>query len=125
MPSHLQTAGFVPTAVRPGRCFQGRPPARIAPAAARARKTFRSGAHAQPPGAIHSRCKLMFRQEGEVRTARHNRMLAGYLALVAGLVNSAGFVMIGTFTSHTTGNIGRFANDLALGQGEQRRWRWR
>jgi uncharacterized membrane protein YoaK (UPF0700 family) len=59
----------------------------------------------------------MFRQEGEVRTERHNRMLAGYLAAVAGLVNSAGFVMIGTFTSHVTGNVGRLANDIALTEG--------
>lgn len=59
----------------------------------------------------------MFRQEGEIRTERQNRMLAGYLALVAGLVNSAGFVIIGTFTSHVTGNLGRFTNDLAFGHG--------
>lgn len=42
-------------------------------------------------------------------------MLAGYLAFVAGFVNSGGFVLVGTFTSHVTGNFGRFGNDLARG----------
>lgn len=31
-------------------------------------------------------------------------------------MNSAGFVLIGSFTSHVTGNVGRLANDLADGQ---------
>jgi len=39
--------------------------------------------------------------------------LAAYLALVGGFVNSAGFVLIGAFTSHVTGNVGRLANDVA------------
>lgn len=56
----------------------------------------------------------MFRSEGERRTLRHNQFLAAYLATVAGMVNSAGFVLIGSFTSHVTGNIGRFADDLAM-----------
>lgn len=56
----------------------------------------------------------MFRSEGAARTDRQNRYVAGYLALVGGFVNSCGFVIIGTFTSHVTGNVGRFANDLAL-----------
>ena len=38
---------------------------------------------------------------------RLNRVLAGYLAFVGGFVNSVGFVLIGNFTSHVTGNIGR------------------
>ncbi len=54
----------------------------------------------------------MFRKEG--RTDRLNRRLAGYLALIGGYVNSAGFVLIGTFTSHVTGNVGRLANQLSL-----------
>ncbi len=58
----------------------------------------------------------MFRQLGPDRPDRLNRHLAGYLALVGGYVNSAGFVLIGTFTSHATGNVGRFANDLATAQ---------
>jgi uncharacterized membrane protein YoaK (UPF0700 family) len=58
----------------------------------------------------------MFRQHGPGRPDRLNRLLAGYLALVGGYVNSVGFVLIGTFTSHATGNVGRFANDLATRQ---------
>jgi uncharacterized membrane protein YoaK (UPF0700 family) len=59
----------------------------------------------------------MLRHEGETRTPAHDRRLAGSLALVAGFVNSAGFVLIGSFTSHVTGSVGRFANQLALGDG--------
>jgi len=58
----------------------------------------------------------MFRHEGAARTYRHNQLLAGYLALIAGFVNSAGFIVIGSFTSHVTGNVGRFADDIALGR---------
>lgn len=58
----------------------------------------------------------MFRNEGTDRSHRHNQMLAGYLATIAGFVNSAGFILIGSFTSHVTGNVGRFADDLALGR---------
>jgi uncharacterized membrane protein YoaK (UPF0700 family) len=43
-------------------------------------------------------------------------MLAGYLAGVGGLVNSTGFVLIGSFTSHVTGNVGRFATDVVSKQ---------
>lgn len=56
----------------------------------------------------------MLRTEGPQRTPGQNQLLAGYLALIAGTVNSAGFVLIGSFTSHVTGNVGRFADDLAL-----------
>jgi uncharacterized membrane protein YoaK (UPF0700 family) len=59
----------------------------------------------------------VFHHEGQHRTEHHNQLLAGYLALVAGLVNSAGFILIGTFTSHVTGNVGRLADNLALGHG--------
>ncbi len=58
----------------------------------------------------------MFRAQGPDRSDRLNRQLAGYLALVGGYVNSVGFVLIGTFTSHATGNVGRFANDVATAQ---------
>jgi uncharacterized membrane protein YoaK (UPF0700 family) len=57
----------------------------------------------------------MFSHEGSSRSNRQNRILAGYLAFVGGFVNSCGFVLIGTFTSHVTGNVGRLANDAALG----------
>ena len=55
----------------------------------------------------------MFSHEGPSRSAKNNRTLASYLALIAGFVNSGGFVLLGTFTSHVTGSIGRLANDLA------------
>jgi uncharacterized membrane protein YoaK (UPF0700 family) len=55
----------------------------------------------------------MFNHEGPSRSPRQNAVLAAYLALVGGFVNSAGFVLIGTFTSHVTGNVGRFANGVA------------
>jgi uncharacterized membrane protein YoaK (UPF0700 family) len=59
----------------------------------------------------------MLKSEGHHRTDAQNRRLAGSLALVAGYVNSSGFVLIGTFTSHVTGNIGRLTTDVARGQG--------
>ncbi|MEP7048939.1 MAG: YoaK family protein [Pseudomonadota bacterium] len=55
----------------------------------------------------------MFRHTGPSRSAKLNSILAGYLALTAGFVNSSGFVLLGTFTSHVTGSVGRLANDLA------------
>ncbi len=58
----------------------------------------------------------MFRHVGGERSDGQNRLLAGYLALVAGFVNSAGFICVGSFTSHVTGNVGRVADDTALGQ---------
>ncbi len=57
----------------------------------------------------------MFSREGSDRSDAQNRRVAGYLAFVAGFVNSCGFVLIGTFTSHVTGNVGRLANDAATG----------
>ncbi|HEX3596644.1 MAG TPA: YoaK family protein [Polyangiaceae bacterium] len=57
----------------------------------------------------------MFRHEGPSRSPRKNAQLAGCLAFVAGYVNSGGFVLIGSFTSHVTGNLGRLGNDVALG----------
>lgn len=58
----------------------------------------------------------MFSHEGSERSDRENRLLAAYLAFIAGFSNSAGFLLIGTFTSHVTGNVGRLANDLAFGK---------
>ena len=58
----------------------------------------------------------MFRHQGPGRSDRQNSILAAYLATVAGFVNSAAFVLIGSFTSHVTGNVGRLANDLATEQ---------
>jgi uncharacterized membrane protein YoaK (UPF0700 family) len=58
----------------------------------------------------------VFNHEGPSRSPTSNGILAGYLALVAGFVNSSGFVLLGTFTSHVTGSIGRLSNDLATSQ---------
>ncbi|HET8934135.1 MAG TPA: YoaK family protein [Polyangiales bacterium] len=58
----------------------------------------------------------MFRHQGPGRSDRQNSILAAYLSIVAGFVNSAAFVLIGTFTSHVTGNVGRLANDIATQQ---------
>lgn len=58
----------------------------------------------------------MFSREGSARSDSQNRWLAGYLAFVGGFVNSSGFVLIGNFTSHVTGNVGRLANDVATEQ---------
>ena len=58
----------------------------------------------------------VFSREGSARSDSQNRWLAGYLAFVGGFVNSSGFVLIGTFSSHVTGNVGRLANDAATGQ---------
>lgn len=57
----------------------------------------------------------MFRHEGPSQSTRTNAQLAGFLAFIAGFVNSGGFFLIGSFTSHVTGNVGRFGNDLANG----------
>jgi uncharacterized membrane protein YoaK (UPF0700 family) len=43
-------------------------------------------------------------------------ILAAYLAAVAGFVNSGGFIMIGSFTSHVTGSVGRMSDDVARGE---------
>jgi uncharacterized membrane protein YoaK (UPF0700 family) len=58
----------------------------------------------------------MLSHEGHHRSDRHNRWLAGNLALVAGYVNASGFALIGTFTSHVTGNVGRLSHNLARGE---------
>jgi uncharacterized membrane protein YoaK (UPF0700 family) len=58
----------------------------------------------------------MFRHQGPARSERQNLALAGYLAFIGGFVNSAGFILIGSFTSHVTGNVGRLANDLVSWQ---------
>lgn len=57
----------------------------------------------------------VFRHEGPARDPRLNAGIAAYLAWIAGFVNTGGFVLIGTFTSHVTGNVGRASTDLARG----------
>src|SRR5215207_4094253 len=60
--------------------------------------------------------RAVFRHEGPARDPKTNTILAGYLAAVAGFVNSGGFVMIGSFTSHVTGSVGRMSDDVARGE---------
>src|SRR5688572_14617146 len=59
----------------------------------------------------------MFRREGPSSDPRKSAILAGYLAFVAGFVNSGGFVLIHSFTSHVTGSVGRLAGDIARADG--------
>jgi uncharacterized membrane protein YoaK (UPF0700 family) len=56
----------------------------------------------------------VFRHEGPSRSTRKNAILAAYLALVAGFVNASGFTLIGSFTSHVTGSVGRLGSEIAL-----------
>jgi uncharacterized membrane protein YoaK (UPF0700 family) len=58
----------------------------------------------------------VFKREGPARDLRTNTLLATYLAATAGYVNSGGFVLVGSYTSHVTGSVGRFADDLANGK---------
>jgi uncharacterized membrane protein YoaK (UPF0700 family) len=60
----------------------------------------------------------MFRHQGPGRSDAQNRGVAGYLAFFGGYVNSVGFLLIGSFTSHVTGNVGRLANDIVARQTE-------
>lgn len=57
----------------------------------------------------------MFSHEGPSRSLRKNVLLAGILAGVAGYVNSGGFFVVGLFTSHVTGSVGRVGSDVAVG----------
>jgi uncharacterized membrane protein YoaK (UPF0700 family) len=57
----------------------------------------------------------VFRHEGPARDPRLNARIAAYLAWVAGFVNSGGFVLLGIFTSHVTGSVGRVSADLGAG----------
>ena len=57
----------------------------------------------------------MFSSHGPDRSPRQNRVLAAYLALNGGFVNSAGFVVLGVFTSHVSGNVGKLSDDAARG----------
>jgi uncharacterized membrane protein YoaK (UPF0700 family) len=56
----------------------------------------------------------LFTHQGPASTPFRNGLLAAVLAFIAGFVNSGGFVLIGSFTSHVTGSIGRLAHDLAI-----------
>jgi uncharacterized membrane protein YoaK (UPF0700 family) len=55
------------------------------------------------------------RLAGADRTARRNRWLAAVLTLVAGTLNSVGFVAVSVYTSHMTGITASIADHLVLG----------
>ena len=57
----------------------------------------------------------MFRHEGPSKSLAKNAFLAGFLAFIAGFCNSGGFILIGSFTSHVTGSVGRISTDVAGG----------
>ena len=52
---------------------------------------------------------------GHHRTPDRNRHLANLLALIAGVLNSVGFVAVGVYTSHMTGLTASVADHLVLG----------
>jgi uncharacterized membrane protein YoaK (UPF0700 family) len=52
---------------------------------------------------------------GPERTPRRNVQLAVVLTLVAGIINSVGFVAVAVYTSHMTGLTATFADHLVLG----------
>ena len=60
---------------------------------------------------------VMFRGEQGQRSHRQNLALAGALALVAGMVNTLGFLEEGLFTSHVTGHAGQLSLALVLPEG--------
>lgn len=53
---------------------------------------------------------------GAERSERGNRHLAYVMAFVAGAVNSVGFVAVAFYTSHMTGLVASFSDELALGR---------
>lgn len=54
----------------------------------------------------------MFRHKGDKRTFKHNLYLATTLSLIAGIVNSVGFLSIKTFTTNVTGHFAAFAEEI-------------
>ncbi len=54
----------------------------------------------------------MFRHQGDKRTFKHNLYLATILSMIAGIVNSVGFLSIKTFTTNVTGHFAVFAEEI-------------
>ena len=73
------------------------------------RRTFNSTLQLIP---LDSRLLL---KHGPARSKQLNRQLAWFMAFIAGAVNAGGFLAVQIYTSHTTGNISRMADELALG----------
>lgn len=57
----------------------------------------------------------LLRVAGAHRTQALNAQLAGLLALVAGILNSVGFVAVSVYTSHMTGITASLADHVVLG----------
>jgi uncharacterized membrane protein YoaK (UPF0700 family) len=53
---------------------------------------------------------------GRERSLAGNRLLARYLAFVAGAANAGGFLAVQQYTSHMSGIVSAMADNLALGQ---------
>jgi uncharacterized membrane protein YoaK (UPF0700 family) len=49
------------------------------------------------------------------RVLWENAILSAVLPFVAGMVNASGFIALGVYTSHTTGNTARIGDELAQG----------
>ncbi|WP_035933859.1 YoaK family protein [Knoellia aerolata] len=64
---------------------------------------------------MRSRAARVARLAGADRTARRNAWLAAVLALVAGTLNSVGFVAVSVYTSHMTGITASIADQLVRG----------
>jgi uncharacterized membrane protein YoaK (UPF0700 family) len=58
----------------------------------------------------------MFSHQGSERQFSHNAKLAIALSSIAGAINATGFMVVGTYTSHVTGQIAKFGDDFAQGQ---------
>lgn len=53
---------------------------------------------------------------GRQRSVAANRQLGWVLAFVAGAINAGGFLAVAQYTSHVTGMVSAFADQLVLGQ---------
>ena len=56
----------------------------------------------------------MFRHKGSRRTFSHNLRLASTLSFIAGIVNIAGVLSVGTLTTNVTGHFAFFAEQISL-----------
>ena len=55
----------------------------------------------------------MFAREGKERSFSENTRLAIALSGIAGAVNATGFFVVGTYTSHVTGNVAKIGDEIA------------
>jgi uncharacterized membrane protein YoaK (UPF0700 family) len=58
------------------------------------------------------------RLTGKSRSNEYNLALGAWLAFVAGMVNSGGYLALKTYTSHMTGLVSSMADNLVLGEFE-------